>query len=86
MVKIWVKAIKENKIVKSYVFSKEEKYSAAEIFDYLTEIGEKMDFPVPVVLEKHVKHLVLFNQTKFIGSDFIEEVNFDALALEVLSE
>jgi len=85
MIKIWVKTIKEYKIIKSFIFSKEEKYSAADIFAYLAEIGEILDFPVPVVLKKHIKHLVLYNQIKFNDNDFIEEVDFDALVLENLS-
>ena len=86
MIKIWVKKIKEFKIVKSYIFSKEEKFSAADIFEYLTEIGEKLDFPVPVVLKKHIKHLVLYRQIKFDRADFIEEVDFDSLVLDNLSK
>lgn len=86
MVKIWVKTFKENKIIKSFVYSKEEKYSAADIFGYLSEIGEKLDFPVPVILKKHIKHLVMYNQIKFSNSDFIEVVDFDALVLENMSE
>lgn len=86
MIKIWVKIIKENKIIKSYIFSKEEKYSAADIFEYLTEIGEKLDLPVPVILKKHIKHLVLYNQIKFTNDDFIEEVEFDSLVLENIHE
>lgn len=86
MIKIWVKIIKENKIIKSYIFSKEEKYSAADIFEYLTEIGEKLDLPVPVILKKHIKHLVLYNQIKFTTDDFIEEVEFDSLILENINE
>lgn len=84
MVKIWVKLIKENKIIKSYTYTKDEKYAAANIFDYLAAIGEALDSPVPVVLKKHIKHLVLFNQAKFNSTDFVEKVDFDAMTLEVL--
>lgn len=85
MVRIWAKTLKENKIIRSYVFEETEKYSPAEIFDYLSKIGEKLDFPVPVILKKHIKHLVLYNQIKFSSTDFIEKVDFDTLLLENLS-
>lgn len=86
MVKIWVKKIKDNKILSSYTLKKDEKFDAAKIFDYLTEIGEVLDTPVPIVLKKHIKHLVLYNQAKFKSSDFAETVDFDVLALENISE
>ena len=86
MTKLWAKKILDNRTVESYTLITDEKYNASEFFEYLGQIGTAMDIPVPLVLKKHIKHLVLYNRVKFINSDFVEEVDFDSLIIENISD
>jgi len=84
MTKIWAKIILEQKIVKSYVYKSKEKFNPMDLLNYLADICFHFDISVPVILDKHLKHLFKFNMAKFNKSDFIEPVAFDNLTLNII--
>jgi len=84
MTKIWAKIIFEQKIVKSYVYKDEGKFNPMNLLNYLSDICLNFDISVPVILDKHLKHLFKFNMVKFNKSDFIEPVNFDSFVLNII--
>jgi hypothetical protein len=84
MVKIWIKLIKEDKIVKDIVVEKDEPFDYASFADYLTEGLFPLDEPTPVVLKNHVFDFAKFNVARFRPSDFVESVDFDYMWVENL--
>lgn len=85
MIRIWAKVIKEEKILKSFIYEKPEKFDFELFFDYVSEICEKMDVCTPIILSKHIYHYVNFNTTIFSANDFPEPVDFDSFVLEEAS-
>jgi hypothetical protein len=82
-VDIWVRLIKEQKIIKDFIYKK-GKPGCFE--NDLREICGKLDIPTPLILQKHLHHLKNFNQVKFTKEEFVESINFDELTLEYVKE
>lgn len=82
MFKIWAKTIKNDKVQKSLMYKGEDKYDTELFSKYLVEICEQLDIPTPVVLKSHTRNFDTFNVTRFLPSDFVEQVNFDAFTIE----
>lgn len=82
MVRIWAKIIKEEKILKDFVYEREIDFNIKHFPLYLMDICDGLDIEMPVLLSKHVKNYYLFNMVKFNGDDFLNEVEFDNLVLE----
>lgn len=83
MVKIWAKAMKEQKIIRDVIFEVIDKKSFEEA---LRDICYLLDAPVPLVLTKHIHNFKHFNQCKFLASEFVESIDFDELVLENATE
>ena len=83
MVKIWGKVIKSERIIKSYVLEIDE--SSTSFFDMLKTMCEKLNVPTPVLLDKHVYDFNVFNMSTFKPDDFIENVKFNRLTLQLVN-
>ena len=87
MVRIWGKVMKKDKILKDFVFYKEDEIDWSAFFTYLTEICAALDVPTPVLLKTHVLNFAKYNFVKFTASDFIEPLPVgDRLVLENIAE
>ena len=84
MVKLWIKLIKEDKIIKDVVVEKYEPFEWADFSDYLTEGHYKLDEPTPVVIKNHILDFAKFHVVRFRPSDFVESVDFDYMWVENL--
>ncbi|MBQ8885605.1 MAG: hypothetical protein IJY62_04485 [Clostridia bacterium] len=82
--RIWAKLIKNGRIEKQFVYEKEEKLTYSHFFDYLAEICQALDVPTPVLMKTHIFNFAKFNRVKFMPRDFVENFDFDQLALEHL--
>ncbi len=82
MIKIWAKLIKDNKIVKDYVFSLEEKMDYSKFLEYLIDIAYNLDIPTPVLIKTHIFNYAKYNTVRFLPQDFVDTVDFDKLVLE----
>jgi len=85
MLKIWAKVMLEQKIVKHFVYEKQEQFKDKSFHNYLMDICKEIDLETPIVLKKHLSFFKEFRSVKFIKDDFLEEINFDALILENIS-
>lgn len=81
MFKIWAKIITKEKIEKQYMFFG-DKFSANDFNSYLNDICYNLDIPSPIVVYSHIQNYLLFNNTSFKQSDFVEHIHFDKLVLE----
>ena len=84
MVKLWIKLIKDDKIIKDVVVEKEDTFEWVDFADYLTEGLYKLDEPTPVVIKHHIIDFAKFHVVRFRPSDFVESVNFDYMWVENL--
>ena len=84
MVKIWAKVMKKDKIIKQFVFERDESMDYSHFFDYLSEICFNLDIGTPVLIKTHLFDYAKYNVVKFTKSDFIEPITFDKLVLENL--
>ena len=82
MIKIFAKTILNNKIVKTYKYVNEEDFEIDHFYDYVHDICEHFDSPTPIIMAKHIKDYILFNNTQFLQEDFVEKIFFDKLILE----
>ena len=82
MIRIWAKVLKNNKIVKQFVFERVESMDYSLFFDYLREICENLDIATPVLIKTHLFNYAKYNVVRFTASDFMEQIDFDKLVLE----
>ena len=82
MFRIWAKVFVEEHIEKQKVYEKDEPFTYASFFTYLSEICDALDIPTPVLLKSHIMNYAKFNYVTFRPSDFMEEVPFRKFVLE----
>lgn len=82
MVRIWAKVIKNDKIVKQFLFERAGLTDYSLFFDYLREICENLDIPTPVLIKTHLFNYAKYNVLRFKKDDFVESIDFDKLILE----
>lgn len=83
--KVWGRIRKDNKTITECVVEISEK-DAGSVSDWADPIGEvcgKLDLSRPIILEKHINDLLKFSHTYFKHSDFMENVKFDRLEIEL---
>ena len=85
MIKIWAKIIKNNKIIKQYVYENKSKFNEQNFLNYLIEICKELDLQTPILLNNHITNFLEFHSVKFFPYDFLEECNFDYFLIEDIS-
>lgn len=86
MLKIWGKTLKHNKMIESYMVQYDMELTHEAVFDGLYEICKKFDIARPIVLDKHKRDMNDFLLMRFLPQDFIEDVDFDRLEIEIYLE
>ncbi|MDW5299984.1 MAG: hypothetical protein SA378_07595 [Sedimentibacter sp.] len=87
MYKLWAKKIKYNKIISSIVVKNKENISLEQKRDKcLKEICQKLDISVPIWLKKHELEFSQFKYVIFTTQDFIDEIDFDKLEIELIDD
>jgi len=83
MFKIYAKLITNNKVVGDYVYELKKEFSISDFFEYLQEICSNFDIPTPILLTKHIKNFLIFDNTIFSQEDFVESFPYDKLMIEI---
>lgn len=87
MYKLWAKKIKHNKIISSITVKNNEDISFSEKRDKcIKEICQKFDLSVPLWLEKHRIEFSEFKYITFYEDDFIDDIDFDKLEIELIDD
>ncbi|WP_312699859.1 hypothetical protein [Sedimentibacter sp.] len=87
MYKLWAKKIKTNNIIGSIVVKNKEELSLDEKRDKVfKEICAKLDLSVPLWLKKHDLEFSQFKYVTFYPHDFVDEVDFDKLEIELIDD
>lgn len=82
MIRIWAKIIKNGKIIKQTVYTREGIVDYSLFFEYVRDICETLDSPTPVIIKTHLFNYAKYNTVRFISDDFVEKIDFDKLVLE----
>lgn len=80
--KIWVKVLDEEKLIKSEIVETDIKLNEPNFSKILISICNQLDLPTPISLKYHYKCYNEFNMVKYIPADFVEDVKFSCLILE----
>ena len=87
MFRLWAKEWKGGRIVRHMTV---EDFSADtrthKVFHALTKVCYEFDLPEPIWLDKNVKHFQRQGKCRFGRDNFVEEIPFDFLEIEILEE
>lgn len=87
MLRLWGKLYKDHKIVRQMTLNtREEKMDYSRFYDYMSEIAHALDCPTPLVIKSHIFNFAKFNFVKFVKADFVEQISFDYMMVELLKD
>lgn len=87
MYKLWAKKIKNNRIISSVTAENKDNISAEEKrVKCLDEICKKFDLGIPIWLKNHDMDFLQFKYVVLYPEDFIDEVDFDKLEIELIDD
>ncbi len=88
MFRMWGKIWKENHLVKDTVICMTD-YSMSRtqmVFGALEEICYQFDLGQPLWLESNIRAFKQHDKTRFSSDNFVEEIAFDYLEIQVIEE
>lgn len=87
MFRLWGKIWKDNRLLNDTVFEEEsEDTRTHKVFRGLEEICYRMDLGKPMWLDKTVAEFKQHAKARFYQDNFIEEIPFDYLEIQVIEE
>lgn len=85
MIKLWAKTYKNHKILKHTTLNVyAEKMDYSMFFDYVSTLCHELDSPTPLIIKDSIFNFAKFNYVKFIPSDFVENIDYDYLMIELV--
>lgn len=87
--KVWAKLLKNQKIKEDIVlsFDCDRRPDDTDTWQrYIGELCQGLKQSRPVILSKHVQQLARHARTTFLKSDFLEQVSFDKMEVELFEE
>ena len=83
--RVWIRVEKNDKIINNitYDFSGGLENALGLCF---SDALNAHDLPTPIITTQKAMHFVKFGTVKFLSNDFVENVTFTTLTLEVLRE
>ncbi|MGN0157912.1 MAG: hypothetical protein ACI39W_02035 [Brotaphodocola sp.] len=88
MFRLWGKIWKHNRMIKDTVICIAD-YSlsrTAMIFQALDEICYEFDLSKPIWLDANIMEFKRLDKTRFTQDNFIEQIDFDSLEIQVIEE
>lgn len=87
MFKVWVKEIKDNRLIKDITIEdSSDDTRTHKVFHALEKASREFDLPVPIWLDLNIKEFKKSARTRFRQDSYIEEIEFDYLDFQVLEE
>ena len=87
MFRLWAKEFKENRMIKDIVIEDNlDDTRTHKIFRALEEICLQLDLGKPIWLEATVSDFKRHSKTRFTQDNFIEEIEFDYLEIQIIEE
>lgn len=87
MYKLWAKKIKNNKVIAQLTIINRQDLPPKEKRDIcIKEICKKLDLSVPIWMSKHDYEFDSFKYVTFTEEDFMDEIDFDKLVIELIDD
>ena len=88
MFRVWMKVIKENRLVKDTVIENSDPTMSRtkKVFAALEEGCHALDLSIPIWLDLNIKDFKRFQMTRFTKDSFIDTIDFDHLEFRVIEE
>ncbi|MCI6018582.1 MAG: hypothetical protein SOY12_02940 [Schaedlerella sp.] len=88
MFRLWGKVFKNNHLLKDTVIcdNDNDKSRTKKIFDALTQICLQFDLSEPIWFESTIKDFQKHDKTRFTKDNFIDDIDFDYLEIQVIDE
>lgn len=87
MFRLWAREFKDNRMLKDTVIEDGSSDTRThKIFNALDEICMQFDLGKPLWLESTVSDFKKHRRTRFTQDNFIEEIDFDYLEIQVIEE
>ena len=86
MFKLWAKEFDEdNKITLNKTFEFKQDFDVRLLHAYVEVICNELKTETPIFLMNHYVNFNNFNRVQFSKSDFVDEVDFKTLSIELIS-
>ena len=88
MFRLWVKIIDSGKIVKNMTIENSDSSlnRTKKIFHAIDEACYAYDLSKPLWLDKNISEFKKSSKTRFTKDNFVDEIDFDFLEVEVIEE
>ena len=88
MFRLWVKIIDAGKIVKNMTIENSDSSlnRTKKIFHAIDEACYAYDLSKPLWLDKNISEFKKSSKTRFTKDNFVDEIDFDYLEIEVIEE
>lgn len=87
MFRLWGKIWQDNHLLRDMVIEEESDDTRThKIFRALDEICHEFDLSKPIWLDKNISEFKRHSRTRFHQDNFIDEIEFDYLEIQVLEE
>ena len=88
MFRLWAKIIVSGKIVKNMTIKNSDLSlnRTKKIFNAINEICYAYDLSQPLWLDKNIQEFKKNSRTRFTKDNFVDDIDFDALDIEVIEE
>lgn len=87
MFRLWAREFKENHILKdTQVIDGSDETRTHKIFNALDKVCIEFDLSKPIWLDSNIETFKKSNRTRFGADNFIDEIDFDYLEIEILEE
>ena len=88
MFRMWAKIFKENRLIKDTVIENDSTTlnRTRKVFDAIDSICYEFDLSKPIWLDATIKDFQVHDKTRFYQDNFIEQIDFDYLEIQVIEE
>ena len=87
MFRLWAKLIKDNHLLSDNVICNDTNITRThKIFDAIEDFCYEQNLSKPLWLDSNISHFKRYNKVRFTSDNFIEEIDFDYLEIEIIEE
>ncbi len=87
MFRLWGKLIKDNRIIKSETIERpKEDTRTHKVFNSIEELCKIWDLGNPIWLDSNISDFKRHSRTRFYSDNFIEEIDFDYMEIQIIEE
>ena len=85
--RIWFKLMKDNHLLRDYMYEdNSDDTRTHKIFRGLDEVCQAFDLGKPIWLDSNVAEFKRHSKTRFTKDNFVEEIEFDYMEIQILEE